>query len=129
MKASSIYKQLDEYQTSACIAKTTHWNDLKQVKNEKIISVKNRIWITKCVVILYHLYFAPRLDVSFTSSTWIYCVLMFYHWTIETVMIKLYRMNYKVIKLRFARQSRSQRFDDAHTLELWKSNFKRRRQL
>ena len=129
MKASSIYKQLDEYQTSACIAKATRWSDLKRFKNEKIISVRDRIWATECAVISYHLCFARRLDVSFTSSTWVYYVLMLYHWVIETAMIKLHRMNYKFIKIRFAKQSRSQCFDDAHTLKLWRLNFKRKRQL
>ena len=129
MKTNSIYKQFDEYQTNACITKTTRWNDLKRIKNEKIISIRNRIWITEYAVISYHLYFTRRLDVSFINSIWICCVLMFYHWTIGTVMIKLHRMNYKVIKLRFVRQSRLQRLDDAHTLKFWKSDFKRRRQL
>ena len=129
MKASPIYRQLDEYQTSACIAKATRWNDLKRFKNEKIISVRDRIWVTECAVISYHLCFARRLDVNFTSSIWIYCTFMFYHWVTETTMIKLDRMNYKVIKLKFARQSRFQRFDDAHILKLWRSDFKRREQL
>ena len=129
MKTNSIYRQLDEYQTSACIAKTTRWNDLKWFKNEKIISVRNRIWITECVVISYYLCFARRLDVSFISSTWVCCAFMLYHWVIGTIMIKLHRMNYKLIKIRFARQSRFQRLDDAHTLKLWRSDFKREEQL
>ena len=126
MKANSIYKQLGEYQTSVCITKTICWNDLKWVKIEKFISVKNRIWVTECVVILYYLCFVRRLDVNFTSSAWICCAFMFYHWAIETVMTKLYRMNYKVIKLKFARQLRFQCFDDAHTLKLWRSDFKKK---
>ena len=129
MKTNSIYKQLDEYQTSACIAKATRWNDLKRFKNEKIISVRDRIWATEYAIISYHLCFARRLDVSFISSTWICCALMLYHWATETVMIKLHRMNYKVIKIRFARQSRFQRFDDVHTLKFWRSDFKRKEQL
>ena len=129
MKINFIYKQLNEYQTSACIAKATRWNDLKQFKNEKIILIKDRTWIIKCAVISYHLCFARRLDVSFTSSTWICCALMFYYWVIETAMIKLHRMNYKVIKIKFARQSRFQRLDDAHTLKLWRSDFKKKKQL
>ena len=129
MKASSIYKQLGEYQASACIAKATRWNDLKRFKNGKIISVRNRIWVTGCAAISYHLCFVHRLDVSFTNSAWICCALMFYHWATGTVMIKLHRMNYKIIKIRFAKQSRPQRFDDAHILELWKSDFKREEQL
>ena len=126
MNIIPIYKQLDEYQTSACIAKAIRWNDLKRIKNEKFISVKDRTWVIKCVVISYHLCFARRLDVSFTDSTWIYYVLIFYHWAIETVMIKLHRMNYKVAKLRFARQSWSQSLDDVHTLKFRKLNFKRK---
>ena len=129
MKVNSIYKQLDEYQVSACIAKATRWSDLKQIKNGKVILVRDRIWVTECAVISYHLYFARRLDVNFTSSTWICCALMFYYWIIETAMTKLHRMNYKIIKLRFARQSRSQRFDDVHALKLWRLDFKRKRQL
>ena len=129
MKASPIYRQLDEYQTSACIAKATRWNDLKRFKNGKIISVRDRIWVTECAVISYHLCFARHLDVSFTNSTWICCAFMLYHWAIGTAMIKLHRMNYKIIKIKFVKQSRLQRLDDAHTLKFWKSNFKRKRQL
>ena len=129
MKAIFIYRQLDEYQASACIAKATRWSDLKRFKNGKIISVRDRIWVTKCAAISYHLCFARRLDVSFTNLAWICCALMLYHWAIETAMIKLHRMNYKIIKIRFVKQSRSQRFDDAHTLKLWRSDFKREEQL
>ena len=129
MKTSSIYKQFDEYQTSAYIAKATRWNDLKRFKNEKIILIKNRTWATECAIISYHLCFARRFNVNFTNSTWICCALMLYHWAIRTAMIKLHRMNYKIIKIKFVKQSRLQRLDDAHTLKFWKSNFKRKRQL
>ena len=106
--------------------KAIRWNNLKRIKKEKNISVRDRIWVTECIIISYHLCFARRLDVIFTSSTWICCAFMLYHWAIETAMIKLYQMNYKVVKLKFTRQSWTQHLNDVYTLKLWKSNFKKK---
>ena len=125
MKINSIHQQFDKYQTNTCFAKAVRWNNLKQIKNQKNILIKNRIWVTKYAIILYHLCFIRHLDINFIILTWVYCVLILYYWTIEIVIIKLYRMNYKVVKLRVVKQLWSQCFSNAHTLKFINQTLKK----